>query len=178
MSGPLTPVEVLLAKCQQVSEAIASHRQAISDLTAERDGMVAELRRLGLSERAVGRLLGISGPRVNQIMNPAGVSVVADERVPEGVAVMVSGPHTAVVPVPAKPRPRSAKTAAAAPRTVAPAAEGVPAVAFQEPAEPAPVRLRPPEGVPLDPTGQPCTHPKGRRSKGLCGSCGTNVGAS
>ena len=101
MSESLSPVEVLLAKCQQVSEAIAGHREAISDLTAERDGMVAELRRLGLSERAVGRLLGISGPRVNQIMNPVGPPPPSDpfeeygfgrNAAPEGVPPVVLQP--------------------------------------------------------------------------------------
>ena len=112
MSESLSPVEVLLAKCQQVSEAIAGHREAISDLTAERDGMVAELRRLGLSERAVGRLLGISGPRVNQIMaaGPDVPVVVPDPFVehgfgrnaaPEGVPpVVLQPPEPERVPAP------------------------------------------------------------------------------
>ncbi len=64
-------VDALMADCRAVVDQIAEHKQAVLDLTARRDVMVAELRRLGLPERAVGRLLGISGPRVNQIMNPA-----------------------------------------------------------------------------------------------------------
>ena len=158
MGESLSPVEVLVAKCRQVSEAIAGHREAIAGLAAERDGMVGELRRLGLSERAVGRLLGISGPRVNQIM------AVAPDPFEEhgfGRNAAPEPPRVPEMPV-AAPRRR-----AAAPRTVTPAAAGVPAAAFQEPAR-----------VPLDPTGQPCAHPKGRRSKGLCGACGTHVGVS
>lgn len=71
-------------------------------------------------------------------------------------------------PEPAAKSPeRPAERPRAAVKTVTPAPAGVPAAAFQEPA-----------GVPLDPTGQPCVHPKGRRSKGLCGACGTYVGAA
>lgn len=61
-------------------------------------------------------------------------------------------------PAPAKPRRR-----AAAPRTVTPAAPGVPPTAFQEPA-PAPVR-RP-----------RCTHPGTRVIGGFCKECDVVVG--
>lgn len=71
MSEP-SAVDALMADCRAVVEQIAEHKAAIAGLTMQRDVMVAELRRLGLPERAVGRLLGISGPRVNQIMNPDG----------------------------------------------------------------------------------------------------------
>lgn len=64
-------VDALVADCRAVVDAIAQHKAAVAGLIERRDAMVAELRRLGLPERAVGRLLGISGPRVNQIMNPA-----------------------------------------------------------------------------------------------------------
>ena len=162
MSESLSPVEVLLAKCQQVSDAISGHREAISGLTAERDGMVAELRRLGLSERAVGRLLGISGPRVNQIMNPAPEAAAASA---ERVAELRERVLAADVPV-------------IAPEDLGRAGVEAHMAAVARESAASPVRLRPPEGVPLDATGQPCAHPKGRRSKGLCGACGTYVGAA
>jgi hypothetical protein len=57
--------------------------------------------------------------------------------------------------------PRKSRKRAAAPKTVAPAAEGVPAAAFQEPPEPAPEpRQR-----------AACKHP-GVPRKGLCRHCG------
>jgi DNA-binding transcriptional regulator YdaS (Cro superfamily) len=60
-------VDALIADCRAVVDQIAEHKRAVVALTVRRDGIAAELRRLGLPERAVGRLLGISGPRVNQI---------------------------------------------------------------------------------------------------------------
>lgn len=147
----MSTVEALLAECQRVSDAIAGHRVAIAGLTAERDGMVAELRRLGLSERAVGRLLGISGPRVHQIVSPAGDARVSAEP--------VSRPAKDVPP--RKPAEPPAKRARAAAKTVTPAAAGVPAAAFQEPAEPAPEPRRKAE----------CKHP-GVGRKQRCRACG------
>jgi hypothetical protein len=66
MAGP-SVVLALVEECRSVVDEIAEHKRAVAALVERRDALVAELRRVGMPERAVGRLLGISGPRVNQI---------------------------------------------------------------------------------------------------------------
>lgn len=178
-----SPVDALLADCRRVTEAIAGHRQAVTDLTAERDGMVVQLRTLGLSERAVGRLLGISGPRVNQITHPAqdapepaaDAGQAADERRMAAARRWESPGGT--VPAESARAPRKAAARAAEPPAVVPGSgtAGAPPVVLQPPETGPPVRDR---GLALDATGQPCTHPKARVFKGLCRACGTFVGDS
>lgn len=151
-------VDELVAQCQRVCESIAEHKRSVVALTVERDAMVRELRRLGLPERTVGRLLGISGPRVNQITKTASEAPPAPaEPPPEAAKPAEQEPA-------AQPRKRPAKRASATPRTVSPAPDGVPPVAFQEPAPDEP------EDDPEPPRAR-CTHP-GVGRKLRCPRCG------
>ena len=155
MGESLSPVEVLLAKCRQVSDAISGHREAIAGLTVERDGMVAELRRLGLSERAVGRLLGISGPRVNQIMNPAPEAAAASaERVAELRERVLAADVPVIAPEDLGRHGVEAHMAAVAREAAVP-----------------PVVLQPPEPAPEPRRKAACKHP-GVGRKQRCRACG------
>jgi hypothetical protein len=118
MPDSAVSVDVLVAECGRIEAGIAEHRAAIAALVSERNAFVVRLRGLGLSERGVGRLLGISGVRVHQILAAPPVvwaEVPREPLVPEFVQRAVEAEFTAPpAPVAQVPVKRTRKVPVAA----------------------------------------------------------------
>jgi DNA-directed RNA polymerase specialized sigma subunit len=64
--------EQIVADCIELGEAIEAHRTAIKELSSQRRLLVGVLhRQFKRTYRQIGPKLGISAPRVSQIMNGA-----------------------------------------------------------------------------------------------------------
>jgi hypothetical protein len=60
-----------LDECLDLAQEIAEGESALGALRHRRDAMIVTLCSAGLSTRKVGKLFGITSPRVTQIMNAA-----------------------------------------------------------------------------------------------------------